>query len=41
MVVDGEARDGAITLGDLEAAADPDFDFEAAWQAVGPTTSSR
>ncbi|TDV52262.1 AMP-dependent synthetase/ligase [Actinophytocola oryzae] len=28
--------DGVMTLADLEAKGDPDFDFEAAWQAVEP-----
>jgi len=34
--VDGEAE-GAITLGELEAGGDPEFDFDAAWRAVEPT----
>ncbi|WP_183093828.1 AMP-dependent synthetase/ligase [Nocardioides stalactiti] len=34
--VDGPAE-GAITLEELEAAGDPAFDFDAAWQAVEPT----
>jgi long-chain acyl-CoA synthetase len=33
--VDGPAT-GVVTLEDLEAAGDPDFDFDAAWQAVQP-----
>ncbi|SDH44580.1 Long-chain acyl-CoA synthetase (AMP-forming) [Actinokineospora alba] len=33
--VDG-AEEGTTTLADLEAAGDPDFDFEAAWRAVEP-----
>jgi long-chain acyl-CoA synthetase len=28
--------DGVLTLADLEAKGDPDFDFDAAWQAVEP-----
>jgi long-chain acyl-CoA synthetase len=36
VVVDGEAAGGAITLAELEAMGEPDFDFEAAWQAVEP-----
>ncbi|NKY32057.1 long-chain fatty acid--CoA ligase [Nocardia speluncae] len=35
IVVDGPAE-GATTLADLEANPDPDFDFDAAWQAVEP-----
>ena len=34
VVVDGDARDGAITLTELEDGAAEDFDFEAAWKAV-------
>jgi long-chain acyl-CoA synthetase len=34
VVVDGEPPQGASTLQDLEQAGDPDFDFDAAWQAV-------
>ncbi len=34
--VDGPA-DGAMTLEELEASGDPDFDFEASWQAVEPS----
>ncbi|MEA2478618.1 MAG: long-chain acyl-CoA synthetase, partial [Thermoleophilaceae bacterium] len=34
VVVDGEG--GTLTLADLEAGGDPDFDFEAAWHAVEP-----
>ncbi len=34
--VDGEIE-GAITLEQLEAGGDPEFDFEAAWRAVEPT----
>ncbi|MFE5501307.1 AMP-dependent synthetase/ligase [Amycolatopsis japonica] len=33
--VDG-AEDGVVSLADIEAAGDPGFDFEAAWQAVEP-----
>ena len=33
--IDGKP-DGTITIEDLEAAADPDFDFEASWRAVRP-----
>ncbi|HEU4462979.1 MAG TPA: long-chain fatty acid--CoA ligase [Solirubrobacterales bacterium] len=36
VVVDGEPRDGAISLADLEARGEEGFDFEAAWRAVGP-----
>jgi long-subunit acyl-CoA synthetase (AMP-forming) len=36
VVVDSDARDGAITLDDLEAGGAADFDFDAAWKAVGP-----
>ena len=36
VVVDGDPRDGAITLAELEARADPGFDFEATWRAVQP-----
>ncbi|WP_280459574.1 AMP-dependent synthetase/ligase [Nocardia carnea] len=35
IVVDGPAE-GATTLADLEANPDPEFDFDAAWQAVEP-----
>lgn len=35
VVVDGPAE-GAKTLADLESTPDPDFDFDAAWQAVEP-----
>ncbi|WP_280422826.1 AMP-dependent synthetase/ligase [Nocardia carnea] len=35
VVVDGPAE-GATTLAELEAATDPEFDFDAAWQAVEP-----
>jgi long-chain acyl-CoA synthetase len=36
VVVDGEPRGGAITLGELERGGSDDFDFEAAWKAVEP-----
>ena len=36
VVVDGEPRDGAISLADLEGRGEKGFDFEAAWRAVGP-----
>ena len=36
VVVDGRARDGAITLEELERGGAGDFDFEAAWHAVEP-----
>src|SRR3954451_8847723 len=36
VVVDGDAREGAITLEELESKGEDDFDFEAAWQAVEP-----
>jgi long-subunit acyl-CoA synthetase (AMP-forming) len=36
VVVDGQARDGAITLEELERGGAGDFDFEAAWRAVEP-----
>jgi long-chain acyl-CoA synthetase len=36
VVVDGEAPEGTISLAELEAMGDPDFDFEAAWRAVEP-----
>jgi long-subunit acyl-CoA synthetase (AMP-forming) len=32
--------DGVLTLADLEAKGDPDFDFDAAWQAVEPSDLS-
>jgi long-chain acyl-CoA synthetase len=35
VMVDGPAE-GTMTLEDLIAAGDPDFDFEAAWRSVGP-----
>jgi long-chain acyl-CoA synthetase len=36
VVIDGEAPDGTIAIGELEAMGDPDFDFEAVWRAVEP-----
>jgi long-subunit acyl-CoA synthetase (AMP-forming) len=36
VVVDGEGRDGAISLAELEARGEEGFDFEAAWRAVQP-----
>ena len=36
IAVDGDAPDGGMTLDDLIAGADDDFDFEAAWKAVEP-----
>jgi long-chain acyl-CoA synthetase len=36
IVIDGEAPEGTIAIGELEAMGDPDFDFEAAWRAVEP-----
>ncbi|QSE86550.1 AMP-dependent synthetase/ligase [Rhodococcus koreensis] len=35
VVVDG-APEGTLSLEDVEAQGDPDFDFDAAWSAVGP-----
>jgi long-chain acyl-CoA synthetase len=37
VVVDGETPEGTISIAELEAMGDPDFDFEAAWQAVEPS----
>jgi long-chain acyl-CoA synthetase len=34
--VDGGGRDGTLSLEELEAKGDPDFDFDAAWRAVEP-----
>jgi long-subunit acyl-CoA synthetase (AMP-forming) len=34
VVVDGDARDGAISLAELEHRGGEEFDFEAAWRAV-------
>jgi long-subunit acyl-CoA synthetase (AMP-forming) len=36
VVIDGEAPEGTISVGELEAMGDPGFDFEAAWRAVEP-----
>ena len=36
VVVDGEAPEGTISLVELEAMGDPEFDFEASWRAVEP-----
>ncbi|HEX2084417.1 MAG TPA: AMP-binding protein [Solirubrobacteraceae bacterium] len=36
VLVDGGAADGATALEELEAGADPSFDFEATWRAVEP-----
>ena len=36
VVVDGDARDGAISLAELEQRGGEEFDFEAAWRAVQP-----
>jgi long-chain acyl-CoA synthetase len=36
VVVDGEAPEGTISLAELEAMGDPDFDFEATWRTVEP-----
>jgi long-subunit acyl-CoA synthetase (AMP-forming) len=36
VVIDGEAPEGTISIGELEAIGDPEFDFEAAWRAVEP-----
>jgi len=36
VVIDGEAPEGTMSIEDLEALGDPDFDFEAAWRAVQP-----
>jgi long-subunit acyl-CoA synthetase (AMP-forming) len=36
VVVDGEAPGGTISLAELEAMGEPEFDFEAAWRAVEP-----
>jgi long-chain acyl-CoA synthetase len=37
VVIDGEAPDGTIAIGELEQMGEPDFDFEAAWRAVDPS----
>ena len=36
VVVEGEPRDGAISLAELEAGGEEGFDFEATWRAVEP-----
>ncbi len=36
VVIDGEAPEGTISIEELEAIGEPDFDFEAAWRAVEP-----
>jgi long-subunit acyl-CoA synthetase (AMP-forming) len=36
VVIDGEASEGTISIEELEALGDPEFDFEAAWRAVEP-----
>lgn len=36
VVIDGEAPEGTISIGELEEMGEPDFDFEAAWRAVEP-----
>jgi long-chain acyl-CoA synthetase len=36
IVVDATGTDEAMTLADLEAEGDPEFDFEAAWRGVRP-----
>ncbi len=36
VVVDGDGSNDTLTLADLEAKGEPDFDFEAAWKAVQP-----
>jgi long-chain acyl-CoA synthetase len=36
VVVDSEAPEGTISLAELEAVGEPEFDFEAAWRAVEP-----
>ncbi len=35
--VDGKPDGATLTLAELEAAGDPDFDFEGAWRSVEPT----
>jgi long-chain acyl-CoA synthetase len=37
VVIDGEAPEGTIAIGELEQMGEPDFDFEAAWRAVEPS----
>jgi long-subunit acyl-CoA synthetase (AMP-forming) len=36
VVIDGEGPEGTMSIGELEAMGDPDFDFEATWRAVEP-----
>jgi long-chain acyl-CoA synthetase len=36
VVVDANELDEALTIADVEAVGDPEFDFEAAWRAVEP-----
>ncbi|HEX7293604.1 MAG TPA: long-chain fatty acid--CoA ligase, partial [Solirubrobacterales bacterium] len=36
VVVDGDAPEGTISVEELEAIGEPDFDFEAAWRAIEP-----
>src|ERR1041384_3600274 len=36
VVVDGDAPEGTISVEELEAMGEPDFDFEASWGAVEP-----
>ena len=36
IVVDADDLDEALTIADVEAEGDPEFDFEAAWRAVEP-----
>src|SRR4249919_3948363 len=36
VIIDGEAPEGTISVGELEEMGEPDFDFEAAWRAVEP-----
>ncbi|HEX8122985.1 MAG TPA: AMP-binding protein [Solirubrobacteraceae bacterium] len=36
VLIDGGAEDGATSLEELEAGADPSFDVDAAWRTLGP-----
>jgi long-subunit acyl-CoA synthetase (AMP-forming) len=36
VVIDGEAPEGTISIEELEALGDPEFDFDATWRAVEP-----
>jgi long-chain acyl-CoA synthetase len=36
VVIDGDAPEGTISIEELEAMGDPEFDFEAAWRDVEP-----